>query len=72
MYSLFNDAAGTSKVTFALLEFWGVYKWQIGSYMSFLLPDEILQKLGTIAPTFDIRPSRIEEFTKLASTKHYS
>jgi hypothetical protein len=34
IYSLFNDAAGTSKVTFTLLQFWGVYKWQTGSYIN--------------------------------------
>jgi hypothetical protein len=41
-------------------------------HQSFLLPDEIPQKHGTVAPRFGTRPSRIEEFKKLASTDRYS
>jgi hypothetical protein len=50
--SLFNDAAWSSTVTFTLLQFWGIYKWQTGSYINLcfclMYPPESQQSISKI------------------------
>jgi len=67
IYSLFIDAAGTSKVTFTSLQFWGVYKWQTGSYINLCFCQmQSPRKSTEYLPRSGTTPSRIEDFMKQA------